>query len=430
MAKNHFSSEKIADWFKIDNAGKVFPSQNTSKWSNVFRMTAILNQTVDPAVLRQAVIEIIPRFPCFDVEMHRGLFWYYFERNRNICPPILPDIKNPCTRIKWNENGRFLFRVYYRENRISVEFFHALTDGYGVSLFLCTLVAQYLRLLGHEIPNGYNVLDINEPATQDELEDASLKFASSKAKLKEKSTNVYHVKGKRLPEHNCHVTTGFLSINDLKEKAKEYGATVTEFVAAMLVDILYNKQRKEEKKQKVIGAQIPVNLRRSFSTNTLRNFSLFYLVNLDPLMGDYTFEEIVDNTKLTLRYLNNKKRLNAMITNNINIERNIFTRLVPLALKNVIMGVFFALRAEYTTSALFTNVGLLKLPEEMHEFVNAFILIPPHGINNATRSAAIGFNDTLSISFTNVFDTKYVEREFFRKLVKMGIHVKIESNEY
>ncbi|NCC87093.1 MAG: hypothetical protein EOM05_04410 [Clostridia bacterium] len=424
----NLSAERLAGWFKLDNAGTVFPGQNTSTWSNVFRMTAVLDETINPEILRQAVIDTLPRFPCFDVEMHRGLFWYYLEKNRNQCPPILPDIKNPCTRIKWYENGRFLFRVYYRENRISVEFYHALTDAYGVSRFLCTMVAQYLRLRGYNIPAGESVLDINHPATEDELEDAFSKFASSKAKLYTKSTSVYHTKGARLPIHTCNVTTGFFSITELKEQASKYNVTITEFIASIFVDILYNKQLKENKKQKVIGAQIPVNLRNSFKTNTLRNFSLCYQINLDPMMGDYTFEEIVQNTALNLRCINNPKQLNAMMTNNINKERNIATRIVPLFLKNAIMSVYFGISAESTTSVLFSNVGLIKLPEEMKEHVSAITLIPPHGIRNAARTAAVGYGDIMSISFTNVFDSMDVEKEFFTRLVKMGIHIKIESN--
>ena len=426
----NLSSERISEWFKLDNAGKVFPGQNTSTWSNVFRMTAVINETVDPEVLRRAVIDTLPRFPCFDVEMHRGLFWYYFEKNRNICPPILPDIKNPCTRIKWHENGRFLFRVYYRENRISVEFYHALTDAFGVSRFLCTMVAQYLRLKGYDIPSGESVLDINEPASPDELEDAFPKFASSKAKIKSDNTSVYHPNGSRLPAHSCHVTTGYLSIKELKEQASKHSVTITEFITALLVDILYHKQLREKRKQKIIGAQVPVNLRNSFETQTLRNFSLCYQINLDPNMGDYTFEEIVKNTALVLRCINTPKQLNAMMTSNIKKEQNIMTRIVPLFLKNIIMSIYFGIGAESTTSVLFSNVGLIKLPEEMKKHVKSFALIPPHGLRSAARTAAVGYNNTMSISFTNVFENTDIEREFFTRLVKMGLHVKIESNKY
>ena len=44
------------DWFRLDNAGILFPGQNTSKWSNIFRVTFELNEEIDPEILKQALI--------------------------------------------------------------------------------------------------------------------------------------------------------------------------------------------------------------------------------------------------------------------------------------------------------------------------------------------------------------------------------------
>lgn len=417
------------EWFSLDNAAKVFPGQNTSTWSNVFRMTAVLNDKIDPEKLKTAVKYILPRFPCFDVEIHRGIFWYYYEKNRNENPPVMPDINNPCTRIKWHENARFLFRVYYHENRISVEFYHALTDAYGVSRFLCTLTAEYLRLCGHEIPPGYAVLDLNEEPTDDEMSDASPRFATSKSKPQKVKAKVYYPRSEKLEAHDCHVITGFIPIEDLKKESKKYGVTLTEYCAALLIDVIYHKQLEKCKKQKYIGAQVPVNLRNTFKTDTLRNFSLCFQILLNPNMGEYSFEEILKHTALTLRDINNEKQLNAMISSNMKLEKNIFTRMAPLFLKNLIMSVVFGISSEGSTSTLFSNMGLLKVPDEMTEYVKSFILIPPHGIRSSARVAAVGYNGNLVISFTNVFKDTDVEREFFRRFVKLGIHVKIESND-
>ena len=74
------SSEKV--WFKLDNAGKVFPGQSTSKWSNIFRMSVILKEKIDPELLARAVEMVMPRFPCFDVRLRKGMFCYYFEKKR------------------------------------------------------------------------------------------------------------------------------------------------------------------------------------------------------------------------------------------------------------------------------------------------------------------------------------------------------------
>ena len=133
-------------WYKLDNAAKAFPGQNSSTWSNVFRLSATLTEKVDPALLQKAVERIMPRFPCFDVRIRSGLFWHYLEKNPNGAPPVMPDIANPCLRVKFKENKGYLFKVYYYEKRISVDFYHVITDGYGGSRFFMTLIAEYLRL--------------------------------------------------------------------------------------------------------------------------------------------------------------------------------------------------------------------------------------------------------------------------------------------
>ena len=101
------------DWFRLDNAGILFPGQNTNKWSNIFRVSIELKEEIDPDILKQAVKNILPRFPSFNVRMRKGLFWYYLKKNPVKEPSVNPDIQNPCYRVNFKESDRFLFRVYY-----------------------------------------------------------------------------------------------------------------------------------------------------------------------------------------------------------------------------------------------------------------------------------------------------------------------------
>ena len=41
---------KPREWYRLDNAAKIFPGQNTQKWSNIFRLSVVLREKVDPAV--------------------------------------------------------------------------------------------------------------------------------------------------------------------------------------------------------------------------------------------------------------------------------------------------------------------------------------------------------------------------------------------
>ncbi len=413
-------------WFKLDNAGKIFPGQNTSTWSNIFRFSVVLKEKVNPAVLEQALKDVLPRFPCFDVRMKRGFFWYYLEKNPNGSPEVKPDISNPCHRVKFNENKGYLFRVYYYENKISVDFYHALTDGRGASVFACTLVAQYLRISGHEIPCGYNVLDINRNATAEELEDPFLKCGTSKAKLTRMKKWVYHAKGTRLPNHMINITSGIIPLADLKALSKSKGVTVTEFIESVLLYTMYLMQ-KAEGGTKPVSVQIPVDLRSTFGINTLRNFSLTYNARIDPNMGEYTFDEVLTQVSTYLRQTHNEKTLRAMTTANLKLEKSAM-KFMPLFIKDMAIGLSFMITGEKTTSILGSNMGLVKVPPEMDEHIDRMYLMAGPGVINGSRCGAVGYKDTFVLTVANIYEESEIERLIFTQLVKMGLKVKIESN--
>ena len=416
-------------WYKLDNAAKVFPGQDTSSWSNVFRLSVTLKEKIDPELLKKAVEMILPRFPSFDVRMRTGFFWHYLEKNPYTTPPIMPDIANPCQRFRFKENNGFLFKVYYYENSFSVEFYHAMTDGYGASRFFLTLVAVYLRLTGKDIPNGEAVFDINEKPKAKELEDSYSKNCNSKTKAKRVQKFTYHFNDKRHPQHFYNVTTGYMSVADVKAKAAEHGVTVTEYLSGVLLWVMYNLQKSEpNNKEKLVGIQIPVNARPFFNSETLRNFMLCYSFQIDPKMGEYTLPEIIRQLSLYLRYVNNEKELRSMMKGNMGIEKNPFMRAVPGFLKDFGISMVYKIAGEKATSCLLTNVGVLKVPKEMEELIEKMVLITGPAMINGARCGVISFKDTLAFTVSNIYVSTAIQREFFSTLVKLGIPVKIESN--
>ena len=86
------------------------------------------------------------------------------------------DIANFCYRIGFRENNGYLFRVYYRKSRISVDFYHALCDGHSGTVFILTLAGEYLRLKGESIGNNKFILNVSEKTTDEELEDAYIRY--------------------------------------------------------------------------------------------------------------------------------------------------------------------------------------------------------------------------------------------------------------
>lgn len=327
-------------------------------------------------------------------------------------------------------NNRYLVRVYYFRNRISLEAHHSLGDGTGGMCVLQTLTATYLRLLGHtEIQNGGFVLDINGEPEAEELEDAYIKYANAKVcppRLQEKA---YRVRGTAEPFYTLNIIDGIMSVSEVMAVAKKYHATITEYLNAVLLYALLQKQKEDVRvREKPVKIAMPVNLRRFFPSRTLRNFITMIYPGVDPRLGDYTFEEIVVQVHNYMKYYINEKLLRGDITTNAETQRNPFIRVVPLFIKDMVVKTFYTKIQDRNSSAGLTNMGALKVPEGMIPYIERFDIYMGQPFSRRTNCAIISFQDTLTINFASSIVEADVERNFFRKLVQDGIHVKIESN--
>ena len=173
---------------------------------------------------------------------------------------------------------------------------------------------------------------------------------------------------------------------------------------------------------------MPVNLRRFFPTKTLRNFITMIYPGVDPRLGQYTFEEIVEQVHHYMRYYVNEKFLRADITTNARTQSNPLIRIVPLYLKDFVVRQFYTKVQDHNSSAGLTNMGALRLPEGMGPYIDRFDIYMGQPFSNRTNCAVISFGDVLTVNFASSIVEADVERYFFRKLVQDGIKVRIESN--
>ena len=408
----------------------VYPTLQRRDFSSVYRLSVVLKEEIQPDVLQRALNMTMPRFPTYKAAIRKGLFWRYLEPNNRPGPFVQEDVKNPCQPMHFKANNRYLVRVYYFRNRISLEAHHSLGDGTGGMCVLQTLTATYLRLLGHtEIQNGGFVLDINGEPEAEELEDAYMKYANAKVcppRLQEKA---YRVRGTAEPFYTLNIIDGIMSVSEVMAVAKKYHATITEYLNAVLLYALLQKQKEDVRvREKPVKIAMPVNLRRFFPSRTLRNFITMIYPGVDPRLGDYTFEEIVVQVHNYMKYYTNEKLLRGDITTNAETQRNPFIRVVPLFIKDMVVKTFYTKIQDRNSSAGLTNMGALKVPEGMIPYIERFDIYMGQPFSRRTNCAIISFQDTLTINFASSIVEADVERNFFRKLVQDGIHVKIESN--
>ena len=263
------------NWYPLDNSAKIFPAIKNGRVSAVFRLSADLDDEIDAAVLLPALEDILPRFPSFAIRMRPGLFWYYMEPNKSR-PLVYEDTRYPCRRLYRKDNRGYLFRVLYYRNRISVEFFHSLTDGYGAMVFVKTLIARYLeRKLGIEIPAESGVANWRGIPSATETEDCYKKYARPTRRRDPWMAPAWHVRGQLEPSGRINIIRAQIPLEQVLQKARSFGATLNDFLVANYMFAFCQIQREEEQRHaKPIVIAVPVNMRRYYSSRTLRNFFL------------------------------------------------------------------------------------------------------------------------------------------------------------
>ncbi|QNL43590.1 hypothetical protein H8790_08865 [Oscillibacter hominis] len=416
-------------WYRLDSAGILYSALQREEYSAIYRFSAVMTAPVDPDALQRAIDAVMPRFPTFAVRIRRGLFWYYLEPNSAPGPFLKEDVSDPCQPVRFREDNGWLVRFYYYRSRISIEVFHALSDGSGALVFFRTLLAEYLRQLGHRIPCGDGVLDLNAPPDAGELEDAYARYAGPRANGLRLLPKAYGATGTAEPFYTFHVTMGFVPLDALKEKARQYGASVTEYLAAVLISVLLEKQRREHPyREKPVALAIPIDLRSYFPTRTLRNFITTIRPFIDPGYGDYTFPEIVSQVRHYMKLHINRQELRSAFTANVRFTQNPFLQIIPVFLKNPIMALNYRLIGVRPYSATFTNPGAFRVPDSMAPHIRCMEVILGQATVPRCHCASISYGNTMEITFAGTQVETDTERDFFRFLVREGLHVRVESN--
>ncbi len=418
----------VGRWYRLDNAANVYPAIRSQKRPGLFRIAATLKEPVQPELLQQALDKTLKRIPSFSVRMRSGLFWHYFSHSDDrVC--IQEDVVNPCMSLSSGKDNGFQIRVRHHDRRVALEVFHSVSDGSGALVFLKTLLAEYLTLTGISVPATHGVLDREAAPRPAEEADEFAAFAGRSTPRSRREQRAYHVSGTRLPHRYLTITTGTLPVDAVKVASQRYGVSVTEYLTAVYLCVLNDIQASEHRRRaRPVKVEVPVNLRQFHPTETLRNFSSYVFVGIDPSHGDYTFEELLSSVHHFVRYEATDKQLRSRVATNIRTERNPIVRAMPLFIKNRVISLGYKLSGPALFTSVLTNLGVVHVPREMAEHVEMFDF--NLGPSEATRvdCAALGYNGKLRINFTRVIQEPLVEHAFFTFLVRQGIPVKVESN--
>lgn len=412
-------------WYKLDNAALMYPLVARGESISIFRVSALLRDPVDPVELQYAVNDIAARFPTICGSVKNGFFWPFIDR------PTIPITVKPQTKVPGRpmkvDSRRSQIRVNYIGNQISVEFFHSATDGTGGIIFLNSLLRRYFQRLGYEI-DCTNCFDYRDIPSLEEIRD---NFAAVTVK-KNPPPCPKPVKSKKLngtlQRGGKYVTVrGVMSASQLKSVAKQHNATVTEYLGAVQLMALNRLAAVTNSPENPpIRVLIPVNLRRIYDMETIRNFSsyIFYQYN-----GQNDIDEVIDDIRKQTEEQMTDDYFRGMVSFNYNNGNSPLLKIVPLAVKRFVLGCIVSGRGDgMVNCSTLSNLGVVKAPKQFDDLVLRYDFMLGKPAKKTNNFAVATYNDTCVISMTSPFVERDCEMYFFRKLAEAGIDIAVESD--
>lgn len=412
-------------WFKLDNAALVYPMSARGESTSVFRLAVQLREPVDPVTLQYAVNDVCVRFPTICGCVKSGFFWPFIDK------PSFPIVVKKQTKVPGRpmhvDARRSQIRVNYYHNQIAVEFFHSATDGNGGLVFLNSLLRCYFEKLGTKC-DLTNSLDWRDIPTLEEVRD---NFANVAVKRNPPPTppviKARKINGKVMPNGKYVTIRGICSAQQLVQVAHSHNATVTEFLGAVQL-LALNKLAKvtNSNDKHPIRILIPVNLRKVYDVETIRNFAsyVFYQYN-----GQTNIDEVIADIKQQYKQQFTDDYFRGMVSFNYNNGNNPLLKVVPLLIKKAVIGAVANNRGDGSVdSSIFSNLGVVKAPAQFADKVIRYEFMlgkPPKTINNFS---AITYNDVCVITMTSKFWEKDCEKFYFAMLAQLGVDIAMESD--
>lgn len=405
--------------FPVDNASILFLSLIKPFHTNSFRFSMTLKEPIDPEALQQAVNRIHKRFPSV-IAAFRQDFFHYTQVASAQPPKVQPDTAL-LRAMTAEELENCALRVLYRDCTVSLEAFHALTDGNGTLTTFTTLISEYLQITkGITVPVGPTRLDVTDEPRAAETEDSYLRLQDSKPKHLPSRFSYLPAKPADSDwEARSNALT--LDIQPLLDAAHRYDVTLNTFLTSALATSIMELQKKERagKRLKPVRIMIPIDLRRMIGSRTLRNCSLYTLPTMEGYQHDLPFAELCKIFDVQLKQQLSKENQSAMASYNVRTQNAWYFRYMPWKVKGALMRFGYRFFGESNSSMTLTNLGLVRLPEELYDHVTDIRCWLTPRVSSPYGCTVLSFNNKLTLNMSRFCLHDELGEIFFRKIKEL-----------
>jgi hypothetical protein len=305
-----------------------------------------------------------------------------------------------------------------------VEFFHVLTDGTGRMIFLCTLLHEYLRLLGNNTSLSEGIFSLAEPPDPLEWADDFKLADAQPAQEGFGNQSALQLRGLIALERPSRVLHFHIPVTALRDAARARNVTVTTLLLGAMMIALKRAAETHGGKRK-ISIQLPVNMRKYYPSRTLRNFSMYCAIRLHPRQIT-TLEEILPEITAQVARGTSKENLDGTMTLSSKLVR--YLRFVPLIVKRPITHLIYGHLSDGVFTTTFSNLGVITLPEDMRPFVDKFDVVPGPPNSNRLVCSLCSYGEHAVLTIVKNTPYQMFENAFYDQLRSLGLPPYVEGS--
>ncbi|MDR2833187.1 MAG: hypothetical protein LBV67_05690 [Streptococcaceae bacterium] len=374
--------------FEVDVVGQYYAGTVTKKHRGEFSITVNLNEELNLAVLTQASRQLGEKFPFVVGKLCPTFFSYTYKI-----------INKPLKPIPAGKKNDQLLIIFYGKNYFEVEVSHLLFDGRTLSK-----ITRELTLLYFEILDGVEIKGIHEKFTPKSLEDSYKEYTGRMhVEVAEKSKEVNAYQPPFSPVAKTKTTHFRLSASLLKHEAKKHQVTISECLMA-LIFVSLKVERAHFKQDKPIISMIPIDIRRFFPSQTMRNF--VGAVNITMKETD-DFEVMLQQIHQDFKKINKANIYHDFAQHQQMIDK---ARFVPRKLIDLYMKKYQKIEAKYITIGL-SNLGKIDLPVDITERLSSMNFNIALDEDSPYFFSCVSVGDVLTLSMSSKVDDAVLIKE-------------------
>ena len=411
----------------LDCAATLFALGRAPGRDYVIRLAAALDDEIDLAVLQEALDETVAVYPF--------MFSRLVERRGSLS--LAPAGEGAAVRMRPDTARLGLdcappgveAQVTVAGDAVVLEFFHGVADGRGGLAFLLRLVATYLaRLHGDAALRGAVPVEPADERYADGYRRHARGYRGAGCR-----GGAYRIRGTAAP---VSLETYRLSAAAVRDRARRHRASVTEYLAALLMQALRALQLEEgrlpggsprPRAPHRVRLSVPVDLRPRLSCRTVRNCTL----NVYPELGSAAD---ADDTEALCRAIGrymreavSPKRLSGRCAQAVLAAGNPLVRALPLPLCRAVVRAGLAHGRKGSTMT-FSNLGVVALPARLASHVTGVEMAFSPRPEAPYSCAAVTLGDELRLTLARGVRERRLEPRLERVLAAEGLAFSVDGS--